>query len=148
MILPTPNIEGQYTILVTGGRNYADTETFNIVLCYIYSKIQFTKIVHGGAQGADTLADLLGHCTNVPRSVYEADWKKYGKAAGMIRNREMLDKNEDLDLVVAFPGGKGTAGMIKLSKERNIPVIIIVDSRTYYDTDNSWKQLNDIPNNL
>lgn len=53
---------------------------------------------------------------------FPADWDKYGKRAGYLRNVQMLDEGKP-DLVVAFPGGKGTAMMVKLAKERGVRVI-------------------------
>jgi hypothetical protein len=50
---------------------------------------------------------------------YKAKWDKYGKSAGPIRNKKMLDEGKP-DLVFAFPGGPGTNNMIKQAKEKNI----------------------------
>jgi len=52
---------------------------------------------------------------------FPADWGKYSKSAGYIRNKQMLAEGKP-DLVVAFPGGKGTANMVKLAKLANIPI--------------------------
>lgn len=79
-------------------------------------------IIHGGATGADTCADdwcVINFHTNV--RVYPADWNKYGKRAGIIRNIEMLDK-ETPDMVLAFPGGVGTAHMVREARARGIEV--------------------------
>ena len=81
-------------------------------------------IIHGAAKGADTAAwDYTAvHWTDcIP---FPADWDRYGKDAGPIRNKQMLDKGKP-NLVVAFPGGKGTANMIKQAKEAGIPVLEI-----------------------
>ena len=53
-----------------------------------------------------------------------ADWEKHGKAAGAIRNQQMLDDYHP-DAVIAFPGGRGTADMIKRARARMIDVIEI-----------------------
>ena len=55
---------------------------------------------------------------------FPADWKTHGKAAGPIRNKQMLDEGKP-DVVVAFPGGKGTANMVKLAREAGVPVTIV-----------------------
>ena len=47
------------------------------------------------------------------------DWKKYGKKAGPLRNQQMLEEGKP-DLVVAFPGGNGTADMVRRAKKANI----------------------------
>jgi hypothetical protein len=57
----------------------------------------------------------------VPIDVYVAQWKKHGRAAGPIRNQRMLDEGKP-DLVVAFPGGRGTADMIRRAERAGVPV--------------------------
>lgn len=107
-------------ILVCGGRDYNDMATMTKVL-NIFDPI---GIVTGGAKGADTLAENWADKRDVPVSKYMADWGEYGKAAGFIRNKEMLLK-EKPDLVIAFPGGKGTKHMIKTAKEHGYFVLNI-----------------------
>ena len=79
-------------------------------------------IITGGAKGVDTIAHTIALKNYLMTEVYLADWKKYGKSAGYIRNKQMLDEGKP-DLVIAFPGGKGTKMMVKLAKEAGIEVI-------------------------
>jgi UDP-N-acetylmuramoylalanine-D-glutamate ligase len=58
----------------------------------------------------------------IPVETYEADWDTHGKAAGPIRNKRMLDEGKP-DLVVAFPGGRGTANMISQARKAGVEVI-------------------------
>ena len=81
-------------------------------------------IISGGADGADKLAEDWAVINYCQWKTFPADWRRYGKAAGPIRNQQMIDKGKP-DLVVAFPGGRGTANMIMLAKENEIPVRII-----------------------
>lgn len=53
--------------------------------------------------------------------MYPANWLKYGRMAGAMRNQQMLDE-EEVDLVVAFPGGKGTADMVRRARAAGIEV--------------------------
>ncbi len=79
-------------------------------------------IIAGGATGVDRAAidfAIINYCIWME---YPADWKKYGKAAGFIRNKQMLDEGKP-DLVVAFPGGKGTAMMVTLANQAGVKVI-------------------------
>jgi hypothetical protein len=79
------------------------------------------EIIAGGATGVDTAA-IDWACSNWLRwQVFTADWETHGRAAGYIRNKQMRDEGKP-DIVLAFPGGKGTANMVKLAKEENIPV--------------------------
>lgn len=80
------------------------------------------EIIHGGAKGADSWADFWAVHNYCPIQEYKANWSKYGKAAGYIRNKQMLDEGHP-DLVIAFPGGAGTANMIKLAKDAGVKVI-------------------------
>lgn len=83
----------------------------------------FENVVHGAARGADTIAANWARENGLRCYAYPADWTRHGRSAGHIRNRQMLNHEDGIDLVVAFPGGKGTAGMIKLAEKANIPVI-------------------------
>jgi hypothetical protein len=86
-----------------------------------------TVIVHGGADGADALADQAALLWGLQRDVYRADWSKHGKAAGPIRNQRMIDEGKP-DRVIAFrmPGeSRGTDDMIRRAQVAGIPVEII-----------------------
>lgn len=83
-------------------------------------------IIAGGAKGADTAA-IDWACINwCPFKEYPADWNKYGKAAGHIRNQQMLDEGKP-DLVVAFlaPDSRGTKDMLSRAEKAGIPAKII-----------------------
>jgi hypothetical protein len=53
-----------------------------------------------------------------------ADWKRLGRKAGPIRNQRMLVEGKP-DLVVAFPGGKGMAGMVTLARNASIGIMVV-----------------------
>lgn len=96
-------------VLVCGGRDFSDYERVDDYLASLYPPP--TAIIHGCARGADSLASRWARENAVPEVCFKADWNKNGKAAGPIRNAEMLAKGKP-DLVVAFPGGRGTADMV------------------------------------
>jgi hypothetical protein len=120
-------------VLVCGGRNYRNRDHVFFVLSEQYRKNAFTKLVHGGATGADALADEWAKANGVPIQAYRADWddldhadavirvnsrgKKYDAKAGHRRNKLMLEK-ENPDLVIGFAGGPGTADMLRLAAAR------------------------------
>jgi len=81
-------------------------------------------IIHGGARGADKCADEWAVVNWCRFQEYPADWVKYGKAAGFIRNKQMLVEGKP-DLVIAFPGGRGTAMMVKLAREAGVETIVV-----------------------
>jgi hypothetical protein len=86
-----------------------------------------TIIVSGGARGADTLAQQVALNLGFEVVVYPAQWDKFGRSAGPIRNRQMADSG--IDMCYAFhadiTNSKGTADMLKVCRERGIPYELI-----------------------
>lgn len=108
-------------VLVCGGREYADWRTMSDVLWGIHHDTRIAEIIHGGARGADEMATRWATLADVPLSVIRADWQRHGTAAGPIRNQEMLDRLRP-DLVIAFPGGRGTADMVRRAEAAGVEV--------------------------
>lgn len=109
-------------VLVCGGRDFDDPLTLGSWLGGIHKDHGITEIIHGGARGADHMAGEFGKWAGIPVRVFPADWKAHGKAAGPIRNKQMLDEGRP-DLVVAFKGGRGTANMIKQAEDSGVRVL-------------------------
>jgi len=110
-----------YTILVTGGRKFKKRSILYLALDELLLQHKEVEIIHGGATGADTLAGEWAYSRNMPVRIYLADWDSYGRAAGPIRNKEMLEDGKP-DLVVAFPGGFGTNNMVEQALNAKVPV--------------------------
>lgn len=108
-------------IIVCGGRDYIDQLRMFSILDDHHRKQSITLLVQGGALGADTLAKVWADCRCVPCETVGADWKTHGRAAGPMRNAKMLTYMPDL--VIAFPGGRGTANMVKQSRDAGVTVI-------------------------
>ena len=83
------------------------------------------RVVHGGAAGADTLAHTWAMRLGLEVDMMAADWATHGLAAGPIRNQQMLTDAKP-DLVVAFPGGRGTADMVSRARHARVQVAEIV----------------------
>jgi hypothetical protein len=124
-------------ILVCGGRDFNDKEMFFNTLDRICEErgwvttksedgnyLPSCTIISGKARGADTLAVDWAVVNWCAFEEYPADWNKYGKSAGYRRNQQMLDEGRP-DLVVAFPGGKGTANMVSLAEKAGVPYILV-----------------------
>jgi hypothetical protein len=109
------------TVLVCGGRTYNNKDKVNEVLSSIHKEKPITVLIHGAAKGADTLAGYWARENGIKEKQYPALWNTYGKAAGSIRNQQMLDSNT-VELVIAFPGGKGTSDMVSRAKKSGIEV--------------------------
>ena len=109
-------------VLVCGGRDFTDAMCVFNTLDDLHAKFGFSSLLHGQAVGADQLAFMWASQKGLITTGFPAEWSKFGKSAGPKRNQEMLDVGKP-DLVVAFPGGKGTADMVRRAKRAKIPVI-------------------------
>ena len=110
-------------VLVCGGREYANALALDGTLDGIASMYGgISLVIHGGARGADYLAGRWAEKNGIPVSVYPADWDANGAAAGPIRNAKMLAESQP-DLVVAMPGGRGTADMVAKAKRAGVNVM-------------------------
>lgn len=114
-------------VLICGGRTFNNYDVFMGHVISIQSKYgNFKTIIHGGANGADRCASLFANSPTDRKEeiCFPADWDKYGRAAGPIRNQRMLDEGKP-NLVIAFPGGRGTADMVRRATAAGIKVIKI-----------------------
>ena len=107
-------------VLVCGGRDYKDQDAMYSALDRAHAKRPIGIVIHGGARGADALADEWAKSRGVLRAVVEALWDKQGRAAGPRRNSGMLTLVPDA--VIAFPGGDGTADMV--SQATKVGVVV------------------------
>lgn len=109
-------------VLVTGGRDYADAgRVFFVLDSALRAFGRQLVIVHGDARGADRLARRWCAARGVPDERHPAPWDRYGRRAGSIRNGWMLDTG--VDLVIAFPGGRGTQDMVVRSRQGGVFVL-------------------------
>lgn len=112
-------------VLVTGGRDYTDAEAVSrsfITVAYVKGwAVGEVIVINGAAPGLDTLVQLYCKnkgiaCANVP-----ANWDFYSNAAGPVRNAWMLILEPHV--LLAFPGGKGTADMTARATKAGVEVI-------------------------
>jgi hypothetical protein len=126
-------------VLVCGGRKYREREKVFVVLAGLHRDHGPLTVIQGGATGADALArewcyrftgrvrminepaewDDLSHPD--ARIVTRRDGSQYDANAGSRRNQRMIDDWQP-DLVVAFPGGSGTADMIRRAEKAGVQV--------------------------
>lgn len=109
-------------IIVCGGRNYDNQKKVFEVLDNLLPYPSF--VIQGGARGADALALHWCRRRAIPCLEVNPDWSR-GKQAGFIRNHQMLGYRPKK--VIAFPGGNGTAHMVKIAKEAKIEVLEVED---------------------
>lgn len=105
-------------VIVCGGRSFLDDDLVWATL----RSYPITALAHGGATGADTAAGRWANSLGIECHRYAADWETHGRAAGPIRNRTMLRMFQP-DAVIAFPGGRGTADMIRQARAAGVRVI-------------------------
>lgn len=114
-------------LIVAGGRDFIDSQTMITVLIDLVDKGKIDpnpELVCGMARGADILAFRLWKQENMQIHVFPAEWDKYGKSAGLRRNKEM---GEFADAAVCFWDGnsKGTKHMIDIMNKLNKPVYVV-----------------------
>lgn len=118
-------------IAIIGGRDYFNySEMESVVLEYFKAKGQHiveevSHIVSGGAKGADKGGELLAEKYGIEKIIHLPDWEKYQRAAGMVRNKKII---EDADIVFAFWDGKskGTQNGIELTRKNNKELILTI----------------------
>ena len=109
-------------ILVTGGRKFDDKELLFNFLDRLHQDRSITLVIHGAAQGADSLAEEWGNARGVETLPCLPDVERYKGGAWLEQSKQMLAHKPDL--VAAFPGGNGTANMIELAQKAGVEVII------------------------
>lgn len=109
-------------VLVTGGRRYADRARLFAVLDAIHAERSIDVVIDGACPtGADELAHQWADDRGVEHLPFRADWPRYGPAAGPIRNERMVHEGAP-DVVVAFPGGRGTRDCVMRARDAGILV--------------------------
>lgn len=122
------SIPKYYRIVCTGGRNYQDRDKVHEIMNgHLEAATQQGRTLRvgvGDADGLDKLIYLWAEEKGVDVTRYVAEWKHYGLRAGPLRNERMLNM-EKPDLVLQFPGGKGTAHCVSAALDRLIPVLVV-----------------------
>lgn len=113
-------------IVVAGSRDFNDVELMRSELNQFVRDIETKaiEVVSGGARGADTLGEQYAKHYKQSCTVFPADWEKYGKRAGYIRNADMA---KYADACIVFWDGKsrGTANMIELAKRYKLILKVV-----------------------
>lgn len=114
-------------VLICGGRDYADASALWGALDTLRRETPHDAltIIQGGAHGADQMAREWCQSRHVPYDNYPADWDRHGRGAGPLRNKKMLTEGRP-DLVIAFPGGRGTENMVTQAEAAGVKVKRII----------------------
>jgi hypothetical protein len=115
-------------VLVCGSRHYGNDYDSRIHIYKVLSEYvdDIDVVIQGEARGVDTQAKIWAGLFNKACLSFPAGWEKHGKAAGPIRNKQMLDEGKP-DLVIAFlaPNSRGTKNMIDQATKAGVPVKIV-----------------------
>lgn len=111
-------------VLICGSRTWTDAAAIRQVIDALPTD---STIIHGGAGGADGIAGAAARARGLSVQVYPADWTRYGRRAGPIRNGEMIRLGEP-DRVIAFRSAgpsPGTDDMIRQARAAGLPVEVV-----------------------
>ena len=111
----------KFKVIIAGGRLFNDYKSLKIYLDYLFQNKTNVEIVSGGARGADKLGEKYAKEHKIPFVIFEAEWDRLGKSAGIQRNNLMAAY---ADALVAFWDGKsrGTKHMIEYATSKGLQV--------------------------
>lgn len=114
-------------VLITGSRTWDDQETIVKALEDVQNEhpeaLKFVLVSGNCPQGADFLCERTAESLGWEIELHPADWAKFGKPAGFIRNKEMVELGADICLAFIKNNSKGASGTANLAKQRNIPLV-------------------------
>ena len=122
-----------WVIVAGGGRDLAwPLDQVRSALLQPIAARPVLQLLHGAARGADQLIASVADQLGWPVTAIAADWQRHGRRAGPIRNRQLLDRAQQLAaafstprqpvavLVITFPGGPGTASLLQQAQRRSL----------------------------
>lgn len=111
-------------VIITGSRKWDNPDMIFNALYKLEKRYgDDLLILEGGAKGADMWARVFCKQLKIKFQTFEADWEQFGRRAGMIRNRRMLEENPDLVIAFPLPRSIGTYGMMEIAEKAGVRVI-------------------------
>ncbi|KKN90043.1 hypothetical protein LCGC14_0231560 [marine sediment metagenome] len=118
-------------VIIAGGRDFQPSEyrvfswstghrDAHKVLDLLHKHMKITEVVCGGAKGADSFGKVWAEENSIPVKMFMANWGRFGRGAGPIRNKAMADC---ADALIAFPGDRGTRDMLERAGAKKLAVI-------------------------
>lgn len=108
-------------VIVCGGRNLQPYKEITDWIEDNLKKLKATEVVSGMSKGADIIGVHVSESLGIPVKRFPADWKRYGKSAGYLRNNQMAIYS---DACLVLPGGRGTADMKNKAVFNGLRVIV------------------------
>lgn len=119
-----------FRVIVCGSRYWTEPEPIRNVIRWVATNGRSSVVIHGGAPGADTLAGFIAQSEGLNVLTFPADWERWGKRAGPIRNTQMLASGRP-EMVFGFTNdltqSRGTADMLRKAAAARIPAYVIND---------------------
>lgn len=111
-------------LAIVGSRSFSDKSIFDRTMLRLEEEYEISTIVSGGARGADSMGENYADRNGIDKIIFRPDWNKYGKAAGFIRNEDII---KNCDVCVAFwdGGSHGTKHDIDLCEKYNKKCYIV-----------------------
>ena len=111
--------------VIIAGSRHMEMGSFDLIQEAVNaSGFQVDEVVCGMANGADILGMYWAKQKGIPVAKFPADWKQYGKAAGPIRNKQMLDYADGL-IVFIWNGSRGSENMLRQTKKAGKPYYVV-----------------------
>ena len=109
-------------ILITGSRHYSDKKRVDVIFRNVMKRFENDEyvLISGNARGADALCEEVAEELGWKVERFPADWNKYGKRAGGIRNQTMVDSGADLCLAFPLDSSIGTWDCVRRAKKAGI----------------------------
>lgn len=114
----------QRRMLITGSRNWTDKDIIHkdISAARAFSKL---IVVHGDCPtGADNIAKLYCIEHGIEQELHPADWKKFGKRAGFVRNREMVYSGVNMVFAYIKDNSAGASMTLDMARSLGVPCVI------------------------
>lgn len=108
--------------IIAGSRSIIDSEEINKAVSM--SEFEITEVVSGTARGVDKLGESWALENGIPIKQFPADWDKFGRGAGYIRNAQMAEYSDAL--IAVWDGhSRGTRHMINCAQKKGIHVYVM-----------------------
>jgi hypothetical protein len=115
-------------VICCGSRDWVDSRIIWEALSDLADTHPDAEVVHGAARGADSIAGRVAKALGLTVTAVPADWNTYGKAAGAVRNKEMLGMAPDRVYAFRCLGeSKGTDNMIQIAQKAGVPVAVYLE---------------------
>jgi len=118
-----------FRLLVTGSRDWTDREVIQLLLAKVYDQVKDRDpiLVHGTARGVDEMSSKIWLELGGAVEAHPADWDRYGKQAGFVRNQQMVDMGANLCIAFIKNNSRGASACARLAEKASIKTWRITD---------------------